>query len=555
MSLLDNSAFLLAFLIACSAKTTILLALAWVTVGAARHRSSALRHFAWAVGILGSLTLPLLSLLLPAWHSAALGNAVGVWGPAHAIASGPSSLTLPSMIVDAGAVSPLFGKLAGLALLVWAAGFLFFAMRLIVGLARLVWISARAKPLFDDGWTRTALELSKSFKIERPVRLLECGHPAAMPLTWGILRPLVIFPSASADWPEDRRRIVLSHELAHIARGDWFLQACAELARAFYWFHPLVWTAAERLRQESELACDDCVLNSGIQPSEYANQLLDLARSLQHSGRAWSLALAIARRSNLERRFAAMLNPSVNRHGLSLKSRLLTALSAFCLLLPLAVLRLPAQNVARKFSGTIRDVSGAAVPNATIIMTNNKANVVEMTASDAAGNFGFKTLPAGEYEMKALKRGFVEYKAPQVVLEPGREASQNVTLKIAAVMDEVDVLAEGTAKPLPSSGTSGKPARLRVGGDVEAAKRLNLVTPVYPQAAKAAGIQGTVILHAIIGMDGTPLSLRVMNGDIDPELTRSAVEAVSKWRYRPTLLNGEPIEVDTTIMVNFKLLS
>jgi len=250
-----------------------------------------------------------------------------------------------------------------------------------------------------------------------------------------------------------------------------------------------------------------------------------------------------------------MLNPSVNRHGLSLKSRLLTALSAFCLLLPLAVLRLPAQNVARKFSGTIRDVSGAAVPNATIIMTNNKANVVEMTASDAAGNFGFKTLPAGEYEMKALKRGFVEYKAPQVVLEPGREASQNVTLKIAAVMEEVDVLAEGTAKPLPSSGTSGKPARLRVGGDVEAAKRLNLVTPVYPQAAKAAGIQGTVILHAIIGMDGTPLSLRVMNGDIDPEITRSAVEAVSKWRYRPTLLNGEPIEVDTTIMVNFKLLS
>jgi TonB family protein len=446
-------------------------------------------------------------------------------------------------------------KMAGLALLIWAAGFLFFAMRLVVGLARLAWTSARAKPLFGDGWTHTALELSKSFKIERPVRLLECGHPAAMPLTWGILRPLVILPSASDGWPEDRRRIVLSHELAHIARGDWFLQVCAELARAFYWFHPLVWMAAERLRQESELACDDCVLNSGIQPSEYANQLLDLARSLQHSGRPWSSALAIARRSNLERRFAAMLNPSVNRHGLSLKSRLLTALSAFCLLLPLAVLRLPAQNVAGKFSGTIRDVSGAAVPNATIIMTNNKANVVEMTTSDAAGNFGFKALPAGEYEMKALKRGFEEYKAPQVALEAGREASQNVNLKIAAVMDEVDVVAEGTAKPSASSGTSGKPARLRVGGDLEAAKRLNLVTPVYPPAAKAAGIQGTVILHAIIGMDGTPLSLRVMNSEIDPELTRSAVEAVSKWRYRPTLLNGEPIEVDTTIMVNFKLLS
>src|SRR5437016_202117 len=423
------------------------------------------------------------------------------------------------------------------------------------GLARLRRISVLAKPLLEDSWMRTALELSKSFKIARPVRLRLCDDPAAMPLTWGFLQPLVVLPSAAADWQEDRRRIVLSHELAHIARNDWFLQVCGELARAVYWFHPLVGVAAERLRQESELACDDSVLNSGIQPSEYANQLLDLARSLQHSGRAWSSALAIARRSNLERRFAAMLNPSVKRHSLSLKSRSLMVLTAFCLLLPLAALRLPAQNMAGKFSGTIHDASGAPITNATVSMTSNKMNIVEMTTSDAAGNFSFKALPAGEYEMKALKRGFEEYKAPQVVLEPGREASQNFTLRVAAVMEEVDVVATGTAKPLPASGTSGKPSRVRVGGDVEAAKRVNLVTPVYPAAAKAAGIQGTVILHAVIGMDGTPLSLRVMNSEIDPELTRSAVEAVSKWRYRPTLLNGQPIEVDTTIMVNFKLLS
>ena len=62
-----------------------------------------------------------------------------------------------------------------------------------------------------------------------------------------------------------------------------------------------------------------------------------------------------------------------------------------------------------------------------------------------------------------------------------------------------------------------------------------------------------MILHAVIGMDGTPLSLRVMNREIDSDLARAAVEAVSQWRYRPTLLNGDPIEVETTIMVNFKL--
>jgi TonB family protein len=187
-------------------------------------------------------------------------------------------------------------------------------------------------------------------------------------------------------------------------------------------------------------------------------------------------------------------------------------------------------------------------------MTNHKSNAIVMTASDGDGNFRFKSLPAGEYEMKVVKRGFEVSRAPQVVLEPGREFSQNVTLEVAAVMEEVEVVPEGTVKPLPGSETGGKPSRLRLGGEVQATKLLNKVTPVYPGAAKVAGIEGTVILHAIIGMNGRPLSLRVMNSQADPELARAAIESVSQWRYRPTLLNGEPIEVDTTIMVNFSLL-
>jgi protein TonB len=66
-------------------------------------------------------------------------------------------------------------------------------------------------------------------------------------------------------------------------------------------------------------------------------------------------------------------------------------------------------------------------------------------------------------------------------------------------------------------------------------------------------VQGTVVLHAIISKDGKPLSLRVMNAQVDPDLARSAVEAVSQWRYTPTLLNGEPIEIETTIDVNYSL--
>jgi TonB family protein len=553
MSLRDSSAIISAFLIACTLKTTVLLAFTAVFVSTSRHRSAAFRHRIWAMGIFGSLVLPLLSMLLPTWHSQALGNVTGLWSPAHAISAGPRSQPVEPMIVNAIVILRSMTDWASLALLVWAGGFLFFAMRLVAGLARLAWISKYGKPFLEENWMHSALALSKSFGVSRPVKLLQSEHPAAMPLTWGILRPTVILPSTAGGWSEDRRRLVLSHELGHIGRHDWLIQLCAELARTFYWFHPLVWMAAERVRQESEYACDDAVLNSGVQPFEYANQLLEIARCFQHSRSAWKVALGIARPSNLERRFVAMFNPTVNRRGLSQWSRFLIVLLASCLVLPLAVLRLPAQNVSGKFSGTIKDVSGAGVSNATIVMTGKKTNAVEMTASDTAGQFAFKALPAGEYEMRVLKRGFDEYRAPQVLLEPGRDESQVVTLAIAAITDELDVVAEGAVKPLTAPGTSGKPPRLRVGGEIEAAKRTNLVHPIYPESARAAGIQGTVILHAVIGMDGTPLSLRIMNHDIDPELARAAVEAVSQWRYQPTLLNGNPIEIDTTIKVNFKL--
>lgn len=249
-----------------------------------------------------------------------------------------------------------------------------------------------------------------------------------------------------------------------------------------------------------------------------------------------------------------MLNPSINRSQISRRAGVFTMLVALCFLLALAGVRLPAQDLSGNFGGTIHDPSGAGVRNATVIMTNHKSNTIVMTASDGDGNFSFKPLPAGDYEMKVAKRGFEIYRVPRIVLEPGREAFQNITLEVAAVMEEVDVVPEGTVKALPGSETGAKTSRVRLGGEVQATKLLNKVIPVYPATAKAAGVQGTVILHAVIGMDGKPLSLRVMNSQADPELARAAVESVSQWRYRPTLLNGEPIEVDTTIMVNFSLL-
>ena len=106
----------------------------------------------------------------------------------------------------------------------------------------------------------------------------------------------------------------------------------------------------------------------------------------------------------------------------------------------------------------------------------------------------------------------------------------------------------GSNMPPPPKAT---PSRIRVGGNVQAAKMLRQIMPVYPPIAKTAHISGTVVLRAVIGKDGTVQDLQYVSGP--PLLMKSAMDAVKQWRYQPTQLNGEPVEVDTTISVVFTL--
>jgi protein TonB len=108
--------------------------------------------------------------------------------------------------------------------------------------------------------------------------------------------------------------------------------------------------------------------------------------------------------------------------------------------------------------------------------------------------------------------------------------------------------AGSTAAPPPPKAT---PKRISVGGNVQAAHLVNRVQPVYPPLARQTRISGTVKLHAIIGKNGAVEQLQVVSGH--PLLVQSALDAVKQWRYQPTLLNGEPVEVDTEIDVIFSL--
>lgn len=134
---------------------------------------------------------------------------------------------------------------------------------------------------------------------------------------------------------------------------------------------------------------------------------------------------------------------------------------------------------------------------------------------------------------------------------PPKAASGTGSLQIAGAIPGV-----GGDNPWTSILSRGIPAPevpiLAVGGEVQSAKLIHMVQPVYPLAARKAHVQGAVIVAARIAKDGTVKALRYVNGP--PSLFAAVEEAVSQWRYLPTLLNGEPMEVDTTITVIFRLL-
>jgi TonB family protein len=99
--------------------------------------------------------------------------------------------------------------------------------------------------------------------------------------------------------------------------------------------------------------------------------------------------------------------------------------------------------------------------------------------------------------------------------------------------------------------STAPPLRIRLGGNVAKANLINRVEPVYPEQARAARMEGDVLLHIIVATNGTIKELNVVSGD--PILAKAALEAVKQWRYKPTLLNGKPVEVDSTVSVMFRV--
>ena len=374
-------------------KASLLLGAAGLASLALRRASASVRHLIWTLALVGSLVVPALSIALPRWSvpvvtipaAADVAPAASATPPPvsrHAAreASAPSdAIQTSAPIAQSTASAPtsttpgrsLRWMLDGVrwemaALAVWFAGFVTIMARLLVGMLAVQWMSRRTEVVVDASWLPLARRLAADLGVSPRVTFLRSPR-ATMPMAWGILRPAVLMPADADGWPIERLRIVLLHELAHVRRRDCLTHLLAQASCAVYWFHPLAWMAAKAARAERERACDDLVLAAGTRGSDYAEELLHIARVMR-SGRfpviLAGATLAMAHRSQLEGRLLAILDPRIPRRGLTRLRALATSAACMLAIMPLAALQ-PWTNEApvQKVNAAVPDVSILRPPN------------------------------------------------------------------------------------------------------------------------------------------------------------------------------------------------
>jgi len=538
------------FVFGATIKVTIVAAIALGAASVLRRRSAAVRHWVLAMAVVCAAIMPVLQFVVPSWHLRTVADAGGVLATIQDAPIAASDAAAPH-------VATLMERAGLLAGGVWMVGIGVSLLILLTGLARLGWLASRATPIVDGPWHRAAADLSRAYGLDRPVTLLATPHSSLL-ATWGFVRPRIILPTSARQWSDDRVRIVLGHELAHVRRRDWIAQMAAEALAAVYWFNPLVFWLRRRLVQESEQAADDAVLGLGVNGGAYASELVDLARSLVTP--SLLPAPSIARRSNLDRRISAMLNTQLNRTPITRTACAIVVVALAAVTVPLA--GFGAQSGPASLSGTVVDQRGGGIPNLTLTMTS-AASAKTQSRTDGSGRFAFGDLAAGSYTLETSAAGFRTLRAT-LTLNAGENATRDITLQVGSLEETITVTSNGQnldAPPAPQprrtplavpayDPAKHRCAQVTTGGCIEPPTKLVDVRPIYPWNHR--GAEAIVVLGARIGSDGLVKTVAVQSTP-GPDFAQAAIDAVSQWQFSPTYLGGQPIDVDMKVTVNFKV--
>jgi len=554
-------------------RASLVLLAAHLVIPLLRRRSSAERHLAWSIALLTAAALPVFGVVLPVWQLEWATRAADAWPALIAMPLWTGSQG-PDVILRPTGVEPAAWGIVQWATVCWAVGAVAFLARLGRDVARLVALVRPAAALRDRACLETCDEIAHQLRLERVPRLLVSPR-ALVPITWGLRHPCVLLPASVGEWSRERVRVVLAHELAHVARADWIVHVIAQLVCAIYWFHPLFWTAERALGREGEQAADDRALALGLDASQYAQQLIAIVRASRTLVSAHAPVVGMARAAHLERRVAALLRPHANRTHIARRTAAATACGAVAMALPLAAITAA--------GGIDVDIRAADVPVA--VRASSDAGAEPMLPAVRRARDGGPGFVAGD---RVALPQIDEYTTPPLYSDEARERRIEGIVTIAVHIDEHGRLLSSRIEKGLGSGLDQNalvalrqwrfhaglrndvPSAMDAEVDIEFDLRSEAVNELIandmatlvgpdvtpprvvhrPRMAPAPRASGSVVLDVVLLQDGSPKIVRILRS-LTPDADERAVRHFEQWRFTPAMKNGVPIKVRMNAEVRF----
>ncbi len=322
----DTTPLILASLLDWLAKGFLIMGFAFLADLLLRRAHASLRHWVWLAGLAGCVLLPAISFFVPSLNAPLFHLSTLTAAPAGGLESA------------AAASEPRFGWSSAQILVgIYAAGALLVFAWQLVGRAYAHRLRKAATRIADPQTIGELCRLQAALAIRARVELL-ASDLISIPFSTGYLRPVIVLPQATSLWPRPVLTSVLVHELAHIKRKDILGRLVAQVSCCIHWINPLAWYGLGRIIMEQEIACDHLVLGTGTKPSEYARNLLELAKVRR--GRLDFALTALGRRTELRSRLMEILKPTRSRTPLRIGGSLVFLVLTLGLILPVSALHI-----------------------------------------------------------------------------------------------------------------------------------------------------------------------------------------------------------------------
>jgi TonB family protein len=492
----------------------------------------------------------------------------------------PVAVAMPDDITPGSSRSPEFSPSA-LLFAGWLLGVIVFLLPVAAGLRQLRSLRRTAIP-WRHGQT-VAAALARDAGIHRHVEVLL--DTVSGPTTFGVMHSVILLPVDAENWDADDLNRALVHELEHVRRGDWMSHCLARVVCSMYWFHPLAWMAWRQFALDAERACDDAVLGVA-EPTAYADQLVGLARRL--SALRKSPGLAMASRADLTARVGAVLDGRQRRGRAGALSVALAWIAAAMLLAavsPLLIVAAPQVAipvpvglpiamppiVLAQLAAPPAPAPPAAVTGKMRFTANSTLITVDLTLKDQSGKV-IEGLHADDFVLtedgKAQAIGIFEFQ--QLFAQDGLHTTDlsyyilgyyttngnpdGSYRRISVVVKnnpaaKLDYRAGYYGSTAPASAG----ANAAIANDVTGPFVVSKVDPEYSEEARKAKYSGTVVLRVDVNTSGQVTHATVTRS-LGMGLDQKAIEAVTKWTFIPAKKEGKPVDSQSEVSMNFRLL-